>query len=168
MVLRRFTKTQCLALAWAISLAISAVAATASPREPSDVSIKAASEPVSSRPRGVQSARYRMLGNRPTARYRSGEHAVAQISPTIWRRADVFLGDETPPPCPTNARRRSACRAAFLPQQGLPDVLLEAPTPATERSLKELGIPAIKDVPPIAILRARPLGEDDNSDAFSR
>jgi hypothetical protein len=168
MVLRRFTNAQCFGLAWAISLAISAVAATASPRKPSELSIKAASEPVSAHLRGAQSARYRMLGNRPRARYRSGEHTVAQISPAIWRRSDVFLEDEAPPPCPMNARRRSACRAAFLPQQGLPDVLLEAPTPATERSLRELGIPAIKDVPPIAILRARPLGEDDNSDASSR
>jgi hypothetical protein len=151
-----------------MSLAMYALAAAASPRDPSDVSIRAASVPVSAHHRDLQSARYRTLRNRPRARYRSGEHTVAQISPAIWRRADVFLEDEGLPPCPVNARRRSACRAALLRQQGLPDVLLEAPTPATEGPLKQLGIPAIKDVPPIAILRARPSGADDNFPAGPR
>lgn len=41
-----------------------------------------------------------------------------------------------------------------MPSKALPDALLEAPNPSTERSLKQIGIPAIKDVPPIVILRA--------------
>jgi hypothetical protein len=179
-VLRRITKTYFLGLAWAISLGVSAVA-TASPRDPTEISIKVAVTPALAHPRasegaGSRTARWKGAAgnhsaytatlarrrNRSNAYYRAGEHRVAQISPAISRRADLFLEDEARPRCAVTARRRSACLEKRLRPKGLPDALLEAPTPATERTLKEIGIPAIKDVPPIAILRAGTPFADEN------
>ncbi len=73
------------------------------------------------------------------------------------------MEDETGQPCETQARRRSDCyRAKSMRPKGLVDALLEAPSPTTEQVLKDIGIPAIKDVPPIAILRPGYPGVDEN------
>jgi hypothetical protein len=176
-VLRRITITHCcFSLVWAIALNVSA-AATASPRDPFEIGVSFATGPASVHSQNFGGARYRTIRgtaaasnrgalttdfarrhrhqNRSKAVYRSGDHSVAQISPTILRRMDLSLEDDVRPPCAAKASRRSACyRARPSRPKSLTDALLEAPSPATEQILKDIGIPAIKDVPPIAILRA--------------
>jgi len=151
-VSRWLTAAFCFGLACAVSLGVSS-AATALPRNPAEMGVRfSAASPLAARDRGALIATWRR--SRSRTQYRFGEHVVAQISPTILRRADVELGESSHPSCAMKAHRRSACRTSPIRPKGLPDALLESPTLATERSLKELGIPAIKDVPPIVILRA--------------
>jgi hypothetical protein len=177
----------CFGVAWAIALGVPA-AATASPRDPFEMGGGFSAESASAHPRSFEGARYRTARrnaaasgrgaltaavsrrrNKSKALYRSGEHSVAQIPPTILRGADLSLEDEARPPCAAKARRRSACRRAKpMRPKGLADALLEAPSPATEHILKDIGIPAIKDVPPIAILRAGHPGADENFTAELR
>jgi hypothetical protein len=182
-MLRLLIKTLCLGLAGAISLGVSAVA-TASPRDRSEMGVQVSAP---ARSRTVESARYRMAGwniaapdpgawsgpvarrqNRSKAHYRSGEHSVAQISPAIHRRTRLSLEDAARPPCAAKARGDLICRAKAERPKGLVEALLEAPTPATQQSLKQIGIPAVKDVPPIAILRAATPGVDEHGIAASR
>lgn len=177
MVLRRITIAHCCySLVWALALSFSA-AATASPRDPFEVGVSFTTGSASLRSQNFEGARYRTVRgtaaasnrgalttdfarrhrrqNRSKALYRSGDHSVAQISPTIRRRTDLSMEDDVRPPCTTKVRRRSACyRVRPSRPKSLADALLEAPSPATEQILKDIGIPAIKDVPPIAILRA--------------
>jgi hypothetical protein len=170
-VLRRISIAHCFGLAWAIALGVPA-AATAS---------------VLALPQGFEAAPYGTVRgnaassggevvpaslasrrNRSKARYRSGDHNVAQISPTIRRPGGLSLEDGANPPCAAKVRRSSSCRAKSLRSKGLPDALLEAPSPATAKILNDIGIPAIKDVPPIAILRAGHPGVDENFTADLR
>ena len=104
--------------------------------------------------------------NRSNTSRNWGDLNVAQISPTIRRGATLNLEDKGPRACAAKFRRGSAaCRAQALRRGPLVDALLEAPSPATEALLKEIGIPAIKDVPPIAILRAgHPRAHGDAAD----
>jgi len=107
--------------------------------------------------------------NRSKALHRSGVHSVAQISPTILRRAGLSLEDGAHPRCTSKFRRRStACNAKPARPKDLVDALLEAPSPATVPILRDLGIPAIRDVPPIAILRAAHPNADKNDTADQR
>ena len=181
MVLRHIRLAHCFSIAWAIALGVSA-AATASPRDPSEVggpfTRGSASAPFQSDEatryhtvrrnaaasrRGAATATFARRRNRSKALYRSGQHSVAQISPTILRGAYLSLDDDARSPCAAKARRHSsACRAQTMRPKGLPEALLEAPSPATAQILKDIGIPAIKDVPPIAILRAGHPGADEN------
>ena len=79
------------------------------------------------------------------------------------------MEDQLGQPCAAKARRRFGCyRAKSIRPKGLVDALLESPSPATEQVLKNLGIPAIKDVPPIAILRPGHPGADENTAADLR
>jgi hypothetical protein len=98
--------------------------------------------------------------------YRLGEHTVPQISPTILRRADPRLDDTVRRSCGT-PRAGEDCEGAPLRQTGLPEVLLQVPSPATEQSLKQLGIPIVRDVYPIAILRPGATSHEDGL-AFGR
>ena len=164
MVLRRITMARRFGLAGAIALGVLATA-TASPRDPSEMG---AGFSAAAPDRGALTATVVRHRNRSKALYRPGEHSVAQISPTILRGADVSMEDEARPPCAAKARRRSACRAKPMRSKGLADALLEAPSPATVQILKDIGIPAIKDVPPIAILRAGHPGVDENFTAELR
>ena len=170
MVLRRITITL-LSIAGAIALGVSA-AAMASPRDPAEMGQRLAG----AHTQGYESGQYRTVRrsaaaasrrgtatfarrrNRSKALHRPGEHSIRQISPMILRGADLSLEDGRLSPCAAKARRHSsACRA-----KGLPEALLEAPSPATAQILRDIGIPAIKDVPPIAILRAGHPGADEN------
>ncbi len=181
MVLRRITMAGCFGIAWALALGVSA-AATASPRDSHELGIRFTAGSASAPSQRVATAQYRAARgraaasdrsaltaaffrrrNRSKALYRSGEHSIAQISPTILRRSDPSLEDDGGPPCSAKARRRSGCyQAKSMRPKDLADALLEAPSPATEHILKDIGIPAIKDVPPIAILRSGHPGADEN------
>ena len=175
MVLRRMTMARCFGLAWAIVLGVSAIAA-ASPRNTSESGGSTAAGSASLHRQSVESWRYRTVGenthhvapkkasNRSKAFYRSGEHSVAQISPMILRGGERSLEDDGPE-CATKSGRRSSCyRTNPVRPKDLVDALLEAPSPATEKILKDIGIPAINDVPPIAILRA---GHPDANSNFT-
>lgn len=190
MVLQRIMMAHCFNLAWTIALSVSA-AATASPRDPSEGGVSFMTGSASVHSQSFEGTRYRTVRgkaaafnrgalttdfaqrhrrqNRSKAFYRSGDHSVAQISPTILRGADLSLGDDLRPPCAAKARRRSACYQAKPSRlKSLTDALLEAPSPATEQILKDIGIPAIKDVPPIAILQAGHPGANENFTAELR
>jgi hypothetical protein len=156
-VLRRLTAMTGLSLAGALSLAIVTGAVAVAHDASEDARHRASrDEPAV----GYKAAVLRRH-SRSAVLYRSGEHRVGQISPTILRRADPQLDDAARHPCGT-ARARRACEGAPLRQAGLPESLLQVPSPATEQSLKQLGIPIVKDVYPIAILRSGlPNHEDD-------
>ena len=172
MVLRRMMMARCFGLAWAIVLGVSAIAA-ASPRNrfESDGPTAAGSAPLHRQ--SGESSRYRTVrgnahvvpkkaSNRSKAFYRSGEHRVAQISPMILRGGEHSLEDDGPQ-CATKTGRRSSCyRTKPVRPKDLVDALLDAPSPATEKILKDIGIPVIKEVPPIAILRAGHPGAYNN------
>jgi hypothetical protein len=180
-VLRRITMAGCFCISWAMALGISA-AATASPRYPHEMGVPLSKGSASVPSQSVATAQYRAARghaaasdrsalttasfrrrNSSKALYRSGEHSVTQISPTILRRSDPSLEDDGHPPCRAKARRRSGCyQAKSMRPKDLADALLEAPSPATEHIFKDIGIPAIKDVPPIAILRSGHPGVDEN------
>jgi hypothetical protein len=166
-MLRRWTANTYLSLAWALSLGVSAVA-LAAPRDTSGPDVyrtSRASSAVRHGPaHGTSSAARRHA--RPKVLYRSGEHRIAQISPGILRRADPQLDAPAPHSCDTAASGGS-CRDAGLRSTGLPDSLLQAPSPTTEQSLKQLGIPIVRDVYPIAILRPN-MPDQDDSLAFER
>jgi hypothetical protein len=181
-VLQRIMIAHCFSLAWAIVLGVSA-AATASPRGPSEMGGPFITGSASAQSQNFAGSRYGTARgntaasapdpltaaltrrrNRSKTLHRSGEHSVAQISPTILRGKDPYMEDELGQPCAAKARRHFGCyRAKSIRPKGLVDALLEAPSPATEQVLKNLGIPAIKDVPPIAILRPGHPGADENT-----
>lgn len=187
MVLQRITIAHCFSLAWAIGLGVSA-GVTASPRGASEMGPTFTTGPASGQLQNFAGSRSRTTRgntaasapgplipaltrrrNRSKTLYRSGEHGVAQISPTILRRKDPYMEDQLGQPCAAKARRRFGCyRAKSIRPKGLVDALLESPSPATEQVLKNLGIPAIKDVPPIAILRPGHPGADENTAADLR
>jgi hypothetical protein len=79
-------------------------------------------------------------------KFRKGEHVVSQISPRSARTGSYRRL------CNGTANRHPACRTRPPQPIGLPDALLVAPNRRTEKALKDAGIPAIKDVPPIVIL----------------
>jgi hypothetical protein len=100
--------------------------------------------------------------NRSKVHHRPNELSIGQISPKITRGADLYLEDGAPSCC-ARASRRSACHCVkTVHSKGLPEALLEAPSPATEQTLKLIGIPAIQGVPPIVILRGQTSGMDEN------
>ena len=166
-VMRRIAIAACFGIVGAMAFGTSA-AATASPRDPYDTDVPFATGSASVQSQKITGTRYRTAqGNtavssrgftrhrvRSKALYRSGEHSVAQIAPTILRSQDPSMEDEPPQSCATNARRRTGCyQAKSMRPKGLVDALLETPSPSTEPVLRDIGIPVIKDVPPIAILR---------------
>jgi hypothetical protein len=169
-----------------MTLAVSTTAA-ASPRDPSETGASSSAGWALAHPQSIEGARhwtsrspalatgrgalavtFARRWNRSKALFRSGEHSIAQISPAILRGTDFSMDDEARSPCAAKARRRSACRTKSMRAKDLTDALLEAPTPATERILKDIGIPAIKDVPPIAILRPGHPMADENFTADLR
>ncbi len=166
MVLQRFIWTMCFGLAAAIALG-AASAAIAAPRQ--TLAIDASARPAriallrrkNAALRGH--ARSSLIGVRRYAtsrpRYRAGEHRVAQISSSILRRASFELTPDAASQCGRKRHYPAACSH----RANLVDALLEAPTPATEQILRDLGIPVIKDVPAIAILRGGSPGADDIS-----
>lgn len=117
-------------------------------------------------------AAYR-LGARPVRRgwpqarrhrlYRGNEAAMAQLSPKLRaRRAFTLRFDaEDRKGCGQYGGRARGPRRACVSQIGLPDALLQPPNASTERTLRELGIPIIPDVPPIVILHPAPHRRDD-------
>ena len=178
-MLRPVNRTYCLGLAWAIALGASAVVTAASPRESSETNISFAGRSASVHHagpryrtvrrntavsgRGAKIGTFARRRNRSAAVYRSGAHSVAQISPTILHAAYLSLEDDARPLCAAKARRRSACRGKPVRANGLSDALLQSPSPATEPILRAIGIPVIKDVPPIVILRAGHPVADENA-----
>lgn len=159
-VLRRLMAITGLSLAWALSVAAS-IGAEALAHDASD---GMRHRTFRAKPaigyRAAAAHRHR----RPAVVYRSGEHKVPQISSSVLRRADPQF-DELARHC-SGSRTGGSCGGTPLRHVGLPDSLLQAPSPATEQNLKQLGIPIVKDVYPIAILR--PGSADNDGLTFER
>lgn len=88
-----------------------------------------------------------------SARRRSdpGSVRVQQLPPELRARSWSRLGIEPQPERCRAGRRLTPSGCAV--QRGLPEALIQAPDASTEDTLRQLGIPAIADVPPIATLR---------------
>ena len=80
---------------------------------------------------------------RRSKRFRNDESAIGQL-PGHLRSTRALVLDS---PCDGGPRR--PCRA----RRELPDILLLPPSPQSTQALDAYGIPAIEDVPPIAIGR---------------
>lgn len=104
----------------------------------------------------LQPARSRKL-------YRGNEAAVAQLSSKLRpRRAFTWRFDsEARNGCGQSRKRARGPRRACVSQIGLPEALIQPGNAATERTLRELGIPIIPDVPPIVILDPTSRNPDD-------
>lgn len=180
---RRLARRHWFRLGWAIVLGAMTAgqAVVASPRDLPEMGVEFATASASDHAQTFETARYlthmrkaaifRRIAsastfsrrhNRSKVRHRPDELSIGQISPKITRGADLYLEDGAPS-CSAKASRRSAChRAKTVRSKGLPEALLEAPSPATEQTLKLIGIPAIQGVPPIVILRGQTSGMDEN------
>lgn len=77
--------------------------------------------------------------------YRGDESAIAQLSPRLQPRRISTLRFDRPGGC----GRRAVCAE----ERNLAEALVRAPDSSTERLLRETGVPVIRDVPPIVILR---------------
>jgi hypothetical protein len=88
------------------------------------------------------------LGRHRAKLYRGDESAIAQLSPRLQPRRISSLRFDRPGLC----GRRAIC----LRERNLVEALVRAPDSSTEPLLRETGIPVIRDVPPIVILRPDP------------
>jgi hypothetical protein len=161
-VSRRLTAITGLSLAWVVLLGMS-FAPGASAHDAPEGERHRTSHTKSTI--GYKAATVRRHG-RSAVLYRSGEHKVVQISPSILRRADPQLDDGTRRSC-GRARAGRECDGTPFRHADLPEALLQTPSPATEQSLKQLGVPIIRDVYPIVILRPGSPDHDDSL-AFER
>ena len=96
------------------------------------------------KPGGVRRTRARL--------YRRDQSAIAQLSPRLQPRRISTLRFDRPSGC----GRRGMCPE----ERNLAEALVRVPDSSTERLLRETGIPVIRDVPPVVILRAVPASRD--------
>jgi hypothetical protein len=99
----------------------------------------------------------RISARRPK-RFRGDESTVGQLPGHLRSTRALALED----PC-VGVKRRF-CRA----RQGLPDILLSAPTPSSAQALEAYGIPAFSGVPPIVILHVPARKDDDPLGVLTR
>jgi hypothetical protein len=92
----------------------------------------------------------RISARRPK-RFRGDESVIGQLPGHLRSTRALVLDDQ----CAGTKRR--FCRA----RQGLPDILLSAPTPSSVLVLEAYGIPAFSGVPPIVILYVPARKDDD-------
>lgn len=81
--------------------------------------------------------------------YKGNEYTITQISPSIRRARQPWLG-------PSRRSRRPS----------LADALGQPPNPATEPVLRDAGVPVVPGVPPIIILQPRNERERDRDRAI--
>jgi hypothetical protein len=83
--------------------------------------------------------------------YRGDEGAISQLSPRLRPRGVSRLRFDRAPHAGCG---RGQSRRRCAQERDLAEALVQPPNPATEKLLREHGIPAIPGVPPIVILKS--------------
>ncbi len=101
--------------------------------------------------------------------YQGDEGAMRQLSPQLRPRrvSRLRFNGEPQNRCDAVAMHSWASRRACVAERNLAEALVQPPSAATEKILRENGIPAIRDVPPIVILRSTREGWDWSPFPFS-
>jgi hypothetical protein len=87
--------------------------------------------------------------------YRGNEVAIRQLSPRLRPRYPSRLRFETQRRCDPSGDGGDACS-----ERDLAEALIRTPNRYTRPILRQNGIPAFRDVPPIVILRSHRRGRD--------
>jgi hypothetical protein len=87
--------------------------------------------------------------------YRGHEAVISQLSPRLRPRRPSSLRFEPPRRCDPAGAADAPCS-----ERDLAEALIQAPNRYTRPILRQYGIPAFRDVPPIVILRSHRRGRD--------
>lgn len=112
-------------------------------------------------PMGRHDMSWRKAGRNRTARkrlkhYRGNETTIPQLSPRLRPQRISRLRFWGPRRCAPSGDDDGACDD----ERSLAEALIRPPNRSTRAILREHGIPAFRDVPPIVILRSHRRGRD--------